>query len=124
MRRTNRSPPSQRRGTSPEDLRERILERQTASSFAGTRERFASEYDFSILLPRLVFLTLLKILCKLLPLRLAFLALFSDFALETCLLGFSRDFVWHLVLELCICGILQDLMQTSAAEAGLLGFVQ
>ncbi|MQL72817.1 hypothetical protein Taro_005153 [Colocasia esculenta] len=42
MRRTNRSPPSQRRGTSPEDLRERILERQMASSFAGTRERLAS----------------------------------------------------------------------------------
>ncbi|MQL94182.1 hypothetical protein Taro_026834 [Colocasia esculenta] len=41
MRRTNRSPPSQRRGTSPEDLRERILERQRASSFAGTRERLA-----------------------------------------------------------------------------------
>ncbi|MQM01817.1 hypothetical protein Taro_034577 [Colocasia esculenta] len=36
MRRTNKSPPSQRRGTSPEDLRERILERQRASSFAGT----------------------------------------------------------------------------------------
>ncbi|MQM12644.1 hypothetical protein Taro_045565, partial [Colocasia esculenta] len=30
------------RETSPEDLRERILERQTASSFAGTRERLAS----------------------------------------------------------------------------------
>ncbi|MQL70766.1 hypothetical protein Taro_003085, partial [Colocasia esculenta] len=42
IRRANRSTPSQRRGTSPEDLRERILERQTASSFAGTRERLAS----------------------------------------------------------------------------------
>ncbi|MQM14554.1 hypothetical protein Taro_047486 [Colocasia esculenta] len=42
IRRTNRSTPSQRRGTSPEDLREGILERQMTSSFAGTREHLAS----------------------------------------------------------------------------------
>ncbi|MQM09544.1 hypothetical protein Taro_042418 [Colocasia esculenta] len=36
------SPPSQRRGTSPEGLRERILERQTASGFPGTQKHLAS----------------------------------------------------------------------------------
>ncbi|MQL83581.1 hypothetical protein Taro_016077, partial [Colocasia esculenta] len=40
--RKNRSRPSQRRGTSPEDLRERILKRQRATSFIRTRERLAS----------------------------------------------------------------------------------
>ncbi|MQL90981.1 hypothetical protein Taro_023595, partial [Colocasia esculenta] len=42
IRRTNGSSPSQRRGTSPEGLRERILERQTASGFAGTQKHLAN----------------------------------------------------------------------------------
>ncbi|MQL74453.1 hypothetical protein Taro_006816 [Colocasia esculenta] len=77
------------------------------------------ELDFNILLPRLAFLALLENL-----IWLASLALFSDFALKTCLLGFSRDFIWHIALEFCVSGILQDLMQFSTAEAGFLGLAQ
>ncbi|MQL81356.1 hypothetical protein Taro_013822, partial [Colocasia esculenta] len=50
--------------------------------------------------------------------------LMSYFSPKTGLPGFSRDFIWHLTLEFCISGILQDLMQTSTAEAGLIGFAQ